>query len=250
MVQDVKIKSLYKAINILECFTVKRPELGITEISEQLGLYKSTVHNIVSTFEKAGYIDKNPNNDKYKLGLKILELAHVISSNIGFREIILPHMQKISDKTNEVVYLGIPSNGEVMYLDSSHPLDSIATRSMLGEKAPMYCTSIGKAMLAFSDQSFIDAVLSIKFEKFTENTIKNPETLRIELAVIKQRGYAIDEMEHEYGIKCVGMPIKSRHGNIIAGLSVSGPSLRFSVSQIEKFAQIMQEHILIIQNHI
>jgi len=115
MENEVKVKSLYKAIKILECFSEKKPELGITEISQQVGLYKSNVHNIISTFEALGYVESNPDNGKYRLGTKILELAHVISSNISFRRIVLPYMHEIANQTNETVYLGIP-NEETFYI--------------------------------------------------------------------------------------------------------------------------------------
>ncbi len=236
MPEEIKVKSLYKALRILDCFKPDTPELGITEISEQLGLYKSNVHNIVDTFVKAGYLEQNPENGKYRLGLKILELGNVISSNINFRKIIVPYMQQLADETKETVYLGIPSETEVIYLDSASPKNQLSTRSMLGVKAPLYCTGIGKAMLAFMPEETADAVSAKGLKKYTDQTITDRQALLDELALIRSRGYSTDNMEHEFGIKCVGMPVRGRKGQVIAGISISGPSLRFGDEQIVFYA--------------
>lgn len=248
MDEDIKVKSLYKALRILECFTVETPELGITELSEKLGLYKSNIHNILSTFLKMGYIEKNPNNGKYRLGVHILTLGQAVKANIGFRETIFPYMQKLSNELNEVVYLGIPSGREVVYLEASYPAQSnhFTIRPMLGIKAPMYCTGIGKAMMAYLPEEVIREYISDGLHRFTDNTLTDKEALVRELKLTKQRGYSIDNMEHELGIKCVGMPIFNRSGEVVAALSVSGPSLRVE-TRIEEIAQVLREHISDIQ---
>lgn len=236
MAEEIKVKSLYKALRILECFNLHTPELGITEISEQLGLYKSNVHNIVDTFVKAGYLEQNPENEKYRLGMKILELGNVISSNMNIRKLMLPYMQELADYTNETVYLGMPNEEEVIYLDSSSPKNQLSTRSMLGVKAPLYCTGIGKAMLAFLPGEVTESLLAKGLHKHTDQTITEPAALQAELMAIRSRGYSIDNMEHEYGIKCVGMPILNKKRQLVAGISVSGPSLRFDDDKIRDYA--------------
>jgi IclR family KDG regulon transcriptional repressor len=247
---EVKVKSLYKALKVLECFTAREPELGITEISDKLGIYKSNVHNIVTTFEKTGYIEKNPGNGKYRLGLKILELAYIINFNISIREIVVPYMQEIANKANETVYFGIPREGQVLYLDSAYPRNSSLTRSMLGEKAPMYCTAIGKAMLAWFDNNEIMDILSQKVIKFTDNTITDPELLIKEMKEVRERGYAVDNMEHEYGIKCIGKAILNRNKQVIAALSISGPSLRFTDVRIMELAELLSRKIQFIEERL
>lgn len=241
MPEEIKVKSLYKALRVLDCFTVNQPELGITEISGMLGLYKSNVHNIVDTFVKAGYLEQNPENEKYKLGMKILELGHVISSNMNLRKMILPYMQELADLTGETVYLGIPNEGEVIYLESSSPKHQLSTRSMLGVKAPLYCTGIGKAMLSFLPEETVRSIIAKGLKKFTDHTITEPDRLLKEIAEIRARGYSIDNMEHEFGIKCVGMPILNKKKQVVAGISMSGPSLRYDDDKIKEYAARLQE---------
>jgi DNA-binding IclR family transcriptional regulator len=241
--EEIKVKSLYKALQVLECFTPEKPELGITEISNELGLYKSNVSNIVTTFVKAGYLEQNPENNKYRLGFKILKLGNIISSNLNFRQLVLPCMQEIADAANEVVYLGVPHDGEVVYLDSCCPKNQLATRTMLGVRAPLYCTGIGKAMLAFLPEETVRDVIAKGLKKYTDNTITEPQTLLDELASIRRRGYSVDRMEHEYGIKCVGMPLMNRRRQVVAGISISGPSLRFSDAKVEEFAGLLKSAV-------
>lgn len=237
------VKTLLKSLSILECFTEKTSELGITEISEMLGLYKSNVFNILTTFEEAGYVEKNLENNKYRLGTKILELAYTISSNIDFRRIILPYLQKIAEQSNETAYLGMPYKNEVLYLDMIIPKNTLPTKSILGDTAPLYCTAIGKAMMAYYPEDRIMEVISEGLVPVTNNTITEKDKLLEELKRIVSKGYAVDNMENEYGIKCVGKPIFSRKGQVIAGVSISGPSLRFSNQNIELFADILDKNV-------
>jgi DNA-binding IclR family transcriptional regulator len=248
--EEVKVKSLYKALKVLGCFSVSKPELGITEISEQLGLYKSNVHNIADTFVKAGFLERNPENEKYRLGFKILELSHIISSNINFRKIVLPYMQELANETNETTYLAVPREGEVIYLDSCSPKHQLSTRSMLGIKAPLYCTGIGKAMLAFLPEEIVDSVITAGLDKYTDQTIDSPQKLREELKDIRARGYSIDNMEHEYGIKCIGMPIRDKNRQVVAGISISGPSLRFDEQNIKQYSPLLQQVVQSIEGKI
>lgn len=239
--EDPKVKSLARALKILDCFSAEKPEWGITEISQHLDYYKSNVSNIVTTFVQAGFLEQNKENGKYQLGFKILELSHIISSNISFRKMILPFLQGIADNANEIVYLAVPHEGEVIYLDSCFSRNQHSNRSMLGVKAPLHCTGIGKAMLAYLPEKTVLEVLSQDLKKYTENTITNPDELLNELVEIRKRGYSIDRMEHEYGIKCVGLPILNKRRQLVAGISISGPSLRFDDAKIEQYAAMLQE---------
>lgn len=243
MDQDIKVKTLFKALQILECFTEEKPELGITDISNRLGLYKSNVFNILSTFEKTGYVERNPENNKYRLGIKVLELAYIVNTSMDFRKQVLPLLHEIAQQTGEVVYLGIPHENEVVYLEMILPKNSMAPRPVMGEKAPIYSTAIGKSMMAhFSDEQ-VSQIIRSGLKKITENTITKKEQLLQELAMIRTRGYAVDNMENEYGIKCIGKALINRKGQVVAGISVSGPSLRFSDERIGLLYQILEKHI-------
>lgn len=238
MYEETKVKSLAKALNVLECFTLQTPELGITEISNRLGLYKSNVHSIVSTFEQRGYLERNDQTNKYRLSFKILELSYVVNSNLGLHKIVMPFMQSLSDEVNETVYFAVPKDGAIIYLDGAYPATSFAMRAMAGEKAEMYCTSLGKAILAFLPANEAARALSKQsMLRYTSTTITDIETLSKELDVIRRRGYSIDNMEHEFGIRCVGVPIFNHEGVLAGAMSISGPSPRLEDPVIEEYAR-------------
>lgn len=235
MPNDNTVKSLHKAIAVLECFTTQEPELSITEISSKLGLYKSTVHNIVSTFEQHGYIERNPQTNKCHLGMKVLKLTHVFNVNHSLTNVIRPIIRDLANLVNENVYFAVPDGGEILYLEGAYP-SSYLSRTMIGEKAEMYCTGLGKAILAFlPEEEQKKAILLQSLKSYTPTTITDRQMLVEEIARIRKRGYSIDNMEHEIGIKCVSVPVISRSGELLGAMSVSGPSLRFGEEAIPVF---------------
>lgn len=245
---EVKVKSLKKALDILDCFTLERPELGITELSTLLSLNKSNVHNIVSTFEACGYLEQNPESEKYRLSLKILQLAHIASRNMSFQSIVHKAVNELAETFDEIVYFGIPDGENVMYMDGGFPEKVYNVRWVQGMTAPLVCTSIGKAILAYMPEEFICRVLEKPLEKFTEYTITDPEKIHAQLKHIKECGYSEDRMEHEYGIKCVGVPVFNNYGKLIGALSTTGPSLRFTDENMSAYVAALKKKAAEIRN--
>lgn len=234
-----KVKSLAKALSLFSYFSIQEPELGITELSERSGLLKSSISNMVSTFCAYGFLEKNERSGKYRLGSKILELSNVMYQSHDLRSLVHPYLERISAETGENVYLGILSGDEVLYIDSVFPPASYSARSIIGVKAPLYCTGIGKALLASMPDSVTQHIIDKGLFRFTPNTLCDPVRLRADLAVIKERGYALDDMEHEYGIRCVAAPIRNISDVVVASISISGPSLRFTDKAIIKNASLL-----------
>ena len=240
MSDDSTVKSLAKALSVLECFSVEQPELGISEISRMLGLQKSTVYNILSTFQKCGYLTKNPQTSKYALGLKLLHLSYIVSSHHGLRDMFLPYLTRIARETKEVCYFGILDEREVLYIETASPLQQ-QSRNILGERAPLYCTGLGKAMLAHLPENEIDIILSAPMRAFTGFTVTDPAALRQQLEEVRANGYAVDNMEHEFGIRCVAVPVFGSNGQVMAAVSVSGPSPRFDPETVIRDAPLITE---------
>ncbi len=233
--KEAKVKSLAKALKILELFDRDHPERGVMELARLSGMMKSSVYNIISTFYSCGYLEKSENG-RYRLGLKILELSNVLQNNQETPKLVKPFMDKIAEECNETVYFAIPSGTEVIYMEASHPRGMTFTRSVVGVKVKMYCTSVGKAMLAFSGEEVLRTVAEAGMPAFTPFTLTNEQALREDLEQTRRRGYAIDNMEHEYGIRCVGVPVRNTRGDIVGALSISGPSLRVMDDKVTVFS--------------
>lgn len=248
---EIKVKSLQKALEILNYFTEK-PVLGVTEISEHFGLYKSTVHNILSTLKAMEYLEQDEASGKYCLGLQIFNLSKALGDTYSITKIAMPYMQELANQTGERVYLAVPYRMEVLYLEAMYPADSVELmRSLLGERAQMYCTGIGKAMLAnMTEDEIQDYLSNHKLEAFTENSITDKDRLYHELLRTRQRGYAIDDMEHEFGIKCIAMPVFNRSGAIYAAVSISGLAPHFTEDNISNWAILLKKYVRKIESRL
>ena len=248
MPKDNTVKSLKRAIAVLDCFSQKEPELSVTEIARKLGMQKSTIFNILSTFQESGILVKNATNSKYLLGYKLLHLSYIINSGISIREDFLPFLKEIANATGEVCYFGLLDGLEVLYIDAVYPLTQLQARNILGERAPLYCTGLGKAMLANLSNDQINTVLSSPMPPFTKCTITDPVILQKELDEIRQNGFAVDNMEHEFGISCVAVPVIGLNGKVLGAVSVSGPSPRFDPLTVTKTAAIIIEKLQTLQH--
>jgi len=237
------VKSLARALCVLECFSVEQPELGVSEIARMLGMQKSTVFNILSTFQDSGYVMKNPQTNKYYLGFKTLHLGYIVNQHLGLREILLPAMSKIAEACHEICYFGILNNDEVLYIEAVYPPTQQATRNILGERAPLVCTGLGKAMLAFLPEGKIAQITSRELKAYTGYTLSDRAALLNNLSETRTNGYAVDNMEHEFGVRCVAVPLFGANGTVMGAVSVSGPSPRFDPETIIQDANIIRDAI-------
>jgi len=242
------VKSLVKAVNLLECFSVQQPEWGVSEIARKLELQKSTVYNILSTYESLGYVVQNPENGKYHLGLKVLTLGYIVNHHMGLREMFLPQLTRIAEETQETCYLGILDQEEVLYIESTYPPGQPKARNILGERAPLYCTGLGKAMLAFMPREEQERILSRDMRKYTDYTVTDPRALAEKLEIIRSQGYSTDDMEHEWGIRCIAVPVFGANGQVFAAVSVSGPSVRFNQDTFRQHADTIRRILAPLQN--
>lgn len=239
---NIKVKSLYKALLILEEFMTADTYLGVNQIAEALNLPKSTVSNVLSVYENRGFVERDSHSGKFKLGIKALELSNHTYQTNDVRRILQPFMQELGRYSMENVLLATYNGGEVVYIGAVHEeRTTFNGRYLIGVRAPVYCTGIGKAMLAFLGEAELKRVLEKGLRPFTENTITDEAQLRAELKKIRQQGFAVDNMEHEFGIKCVGVPIRNSEGEVVAGMSISGPSPRMSEDKIEDYSHHLME---------
>lgn len=227
------INSIDRTLQILQLFSPQKPEWGISEISKELNLYKSCIHNTLYTLLNRGFVVQNPSNGKYRLSIKFFELGSIVLENIDLRKVAHPYMEKLMREFNETVHLGILSEGEVVSIEQEKSSQSLQNQIFIGRRAPLHCTGVGKALLAFLDTEKIDQIILEKgLKKYTENTITDAIRLKKELREIQIQGYAVDNMEHEMGVRCIASPIREHTGKVIASISVSGPAFRLKQSNI------------------
>ncbi len=233
------VKPVYNAIRILEVLG-REEGLGVTRISQLLELPKSSVHDILSTLRNEGLVEKDREHNHYSLGLRLFELGNLAKANLELRRIATPFLRTLNEELDETVYLTIIDGWEVLYIECLESTKRLRTYSVIGVRAPLHCTAVGKAILAFFTETQLNAMVdAMGLPRFTENTITDREGLFRELAETRRRGYAVDNAEHEEGVRCIGAPIRNDEARVVASISVSGPSQRMRLERDEATGRLL-----------
>ena len=217
------VKSLVKAIHILDCFTSDKPELSLAEIANMMQMPKSTALNLLRTMEQEGLITRAYPSMNYRLGYKIMNLNYRMQMAMPIIRLSTSYLENLQLRTGKTVYLSTHMDGQVFYLDAVYSSRSSVPYSSNGKYLNMHCTGCGKAMLAYLSKEEIDAIIERHgLPKFTETTITSKEALYKELAQIRKQGYSIDDGEETSGLRCIAVPILNEDNYPTAALSISG----------------------------
>ncbi len=197
------------------------------------GLHRSTTHRILMALEYNELIKQNPDTSRYFLGIKLFKLGHQAASQLNLREVSRPFLSRLMSETQETVHLAILDDDQVLYLDKVEGAHALRMPSRVGRHIPIYCASLGKAMLSCLDDHEVRKILRKQTVKpFTANTIKNGDQLLAELRLVRKRGFAVDNEEIEIGLRCVGAPIRDYTGCMVGAISVAAPSARLAEKRI------------------
>ncbi|MFZ5754491.1 MAG: IclR family transcriptional regulator [Bacillota bacterium] len=223
------IRSVVKALSIIDILAAARGELALAEIAIQLNQAKSTVYGILATLRDFGYVEQSPFTGKYKLGLRLFEVGSVVANRWDVRGAAAPHIQKLVEVLQETVHLVVLDKGEVLYIDKRESSQSLRIVSQIGIRLPAYCTGVGKVLLAYLPTCEIRRIIGGKaLQSFTNKTITDFRKLEAELARIRELGYAVDNEEFMDGLRCIAAPIRDYNAKVCSAVSVSGPVSRFS----------------------
>jgi IclR family transcriptional regulator, KDG regulon repressor len=235
-------RTVMRALAVLDCLAENRTPLSVLQVSQAIGVSRSTAYRLLRTLQTAGYVcDSASAPDKFQFGPKVLRLATVFIDSLGLRDVARPHLIKLRDLSGETVHLVIPHAGDVVYIDKVETLLSVRMHSVVGGISPMYCTAVGKAILAFLPGSEVDAIVQRGLPRRTPNTIVDAQALKEHLAQVRAQGFAIDEIENEDGIRCVGAPVCNHLGLPIAAISISGPAYRLSLEHCLSLADALKQ---------
>jgi DNA-binding IclR family transcriptional regulator len=221
------IKVLTKTFAILDVLLEHKTPMTMSEISEKLKFYPSTVHRILDTLKYGGYVEQNPDNQKYQLGLKLLELGMAKIHQIDLVKEAKPFLKELAKKCNETVHLAILEDTNVLYLAKEESSQTIRMISYVGRRGPLHCTALGKVLLAFLPLEERGELLDrLELFRLTENTITDRVQLETELNTIIEKGFAMDREENEKDVRCLAAPVKNYKGRVIAAVSISSPAYR------------------------
>lgn len=218
------IQSVSRAAAILRCF-YEHQELGLQEISDQVGLHKSTTATLVATLKNEQLLEQDPAASKYRLGMGAFLLG--ANTKINLRSMTLPYLSALNEHFLETVNLAAPTGSDVIYINKIDSEYSMRTCTRIGQRLPFYCTANGKAIFAYYGEEKLGAILDgLVMKQFSAHTISSLDALREELVSVRANGYACDNEELEQGLCCYAAPIFDCAGAPAAAISISGPAAR------------------------
>ncbi|WP_413735793.1 IclR family transcriptional regulator [Sodalis sp. RH21] len=236
------IQSVERALRILDLFDEHATELKITDISIKMGMHKSTLHSLLKTLQVQGYIDQNPENGKYRLGMKLVERGNLVVNSIDIRQKARSFLLDLSIKTGQTTHLGILDGKEGVYIDKVEGKMAVISYSRIGRRLPVHSTAIGKVLLSFMPAGEIQALLeNYQYTRQTPNSITDEARLLAELNEVRARGYALDNQENEQGVKCVSVPIWNVERRVIAAISISTLVARTSEAEFSQYITLLTQ---------
>ncbi|NLY45573.1 MAG: IclR family transcriptional regulator [Tissierella sp.] len=245
------VQSVDRTLSILELIADYNEGLGITEISEKVELHKSTVHRLLGTLIYKGYVIQDQQTNKYKLTTKLFELGNKVIEDIDILKASKDYTKALMESLNEVVHVVIRDKYDIVYIDKVEADNNIRMASKVGRRSPLYCTSVGKAMLAYMDEEEVNKVWNnSNIVKLTEKTITDYNMFIKELSKVKLQGYAEDDEENELGVRCIGAPVFNFRGEVEGAISISGPAIRVTKDRIDEIAKEVIKYAYLISKEL
>jgi IclR family transcriptional regulator, acetate operon repressor len=237
--RDGSVQSVHRAVSILQVLAL-HGAAGVTEIAEALGVHKSTVFRLLATLESRGLVEQNSERGRYRLGYGVVQLAAGATKMDDLSLLSRPICRQLAETVRETVNVVVHDGRAVISIAQVLGTPAITTVNWIGQRTPLHATSAGKVFLAHMDPERLDALLAEGLETYTPHTIVDPATLKQQLALVRERGYAATMDEHEIGLAAIGAPIRTLDGQVIAAVTASGPTFRINEDTLPDLA----EHVL------
>ena len=227
---------------MLEAIAQEPDGLSNAEISRKLQIPKSSASYILRTLETQAYLNRDPESGRYRVGLKILSLSRGALSGIDVREVALPIMRHLMEKTTLTCHLAILDGPEAVYIEKVEPQGFIRMDTWVGRRMRVHATSVGKALVAYIPQERLERILSNGgMEKRTAKTITTLPRLLKELEKVRAQGYAVDDEENNLGARCVGAPIFNQSGAVEASLGLSGTTIQVNSNTMPRIVEALKD---------
>lgn len=240
--------SLARGLAVLAAFSPDRPLLGITTLAALLEMDKSTTHRYVATLEELGYLEQDSESQKYRLGIKVVDLGLAALNAMEMRHIARPHMERLARESGHTINIGILDGADVFYVERVTNPTSIDLNLTVGSRLPAYCTSMGKVLLAdLPEERLFDLIDRVEFLPRGPNTIITRGALLAELQRVRVAGFAVNNEELAYGHRSISAPIRSRAGATIAALNMA---VRASMISLDDLTGWLASHLISVADHI
>lgn len=220
---------------------VDRAGAALSDLSEDLSINKSTALRLLTALCDTGLVDRDPTTGRYRLGWRTAQLGQAYLERLDLRDAAHDVLASLVAETGETAHLVLADPPEVVYIDKVDSPQAVRMHARIGTRQPMHCTAVGKAVLACADPEVLDSVIAAGLVARTPDTVVSAAALRRDLAGVRRRGYAIDNVENEPGVRCVAAAVRDHDGRAPAAISVSGPAARVTSRRVPELGRIVAE---------
>ena len=235
------ITSLQRGLRVLGLFATEEKGLSASDVAQLSSLPVSTVHRFLVNLESAGFLNCD-STGIYQLGIACVCFGQAARGQLDVRRASLPHLQELNRRTRETAHLTVRHGLSAVYVEKLDSPEPLRIHSRIGASVPLYCTAVGKVLLAYLPETERDKILDqLELKRFTENTASNLQELQTELRRTRKNGYACDLEEYEPHIRCIAAPIWDHSGIVNASLSVTGPAVRMPKARLRQIAPLIRE---------
>jgi DNA-binding IclR family transcriptional regulator len=231
-----QVQSVDRALTILE-YLAEHGSCGVTEIAKSLDVHKSTAFRLVVALENRQLVEQVEERGKYRLGFGLIRLAGATSAQLDLTKVGRPVCVRLAGELGETVNIAVLDSGSAINITQEHGSTVVATRNWVGKRTPLHATSSGKMLLAYDTTGTLATLLAAGLERYTKQTITEGAALEVELATARARDWVCCSEELEIGLNSVAAPIFSGDGEVIASVSVSGPSYRLTTTDFPSVAE-------------
>lgn len=233
------IRAVDRALDVLLCFSRQAPQLTLTQIAEQVGMNKSTVHRLLATLERKRFLQRDPDTGFYRLGIRLLQMAYLTLEHNDLRQLAAPILRRLCEQNRETITLSVLDEADVVFLDVIESPQRVKLAASTGQRLPAFSTAAGKAIFAFTPEEKVRQILERGMQPFTRQTICSPEVLFENLRQTRAQGFAISEQEYEEGINAVAAPVLDLNGQPIGAVTVAGPAYRLTKERMNGIGPLL-----------
>jgi DNA-binding IclR family transcriptional regulator len=233
-----KSATALRALRVLEILGEARTPVGVAEVASGIGADRSTAYRMLMTLHDAGYVLRDESGKNYQLGYKLLSLSSSLLNADERSEIIIEAIRDLAEETGETVHYCVLDRDMTVLVYRAKGTQLVSVDFKIGDRAPLHCTSIGKALLAFQDARLAEEIIARGLPKVAPKTITDAEAFRAELQKVRRQGFAFDDLEFHDDMRCIAVPVFEAGGAVRAGISLSGPASRYSLAKLEELKDL------------
>lgn len=226
------IRAVERALDVLLCFSSRTPELSMTQIADQIGIHKSTVHRLLGTLERRRFVQRDPSTGAYRLGIRLLQMSYLTLEHNDLRRLAAPFMRRLCDKYQENVDISVLDETDVVFVNHMEGPQRVKVAATTGQRLPAFATASGRAILAYLPEDAVKRLLAQGMPHYTPYTPLTPAAVFEDLKLTREQGFACSIEEYEDGISAVAAPILDGSGHPLAATAIVGPAYRLTKEQM------------------